>query len=173
MLALLAANGDADPSPWNPVTVTTAIIASLGFSLSLWNAWFNWRKDHPKVHMEHSWDYSDDEYEMLTGAARFTVTNRGPGVAQDVRIAVDEWSSVKRSPRLEFGDGLEVLFAEEGKMGEPIFIHRLSGNYASLTTAPDVEFKGIPKVTVTWHQLPNLQKQRSKTFRYKKPRARK
>ncbi|MBX3309700.1 MAG: hypothetical protein KF739_04605 [Cryobacterium sp.] len=134
-----------DPNPWNPVTITTAIIAVAGLLLSGWNAYRSWKKDRPKVHWQQTWEVENHEYLV------FKLANRGRGVAEDVHLfAFDTergWQTEQAvMKRMEFGENIVRRF-------------RVAGD-----VPPDKL-----NLRVEWSQLPDLPRRRTKKYYWVKP----
>jgi len=155
-------------SPWNAVTVTTAVVAGLGFLLSLWNAFAAWRKDHPKVLWSGVWDDGGEHYRVTTRGVRFQLTNRGAGVARGVRMSVDgveKWVGT-----VEFDQPVS-FWTSLGTSIEDLFIERVRDGHEQPHTADAVVAPHAPEIimTVSWSQLPNLHRVRTQDFEWKNP----
>lgn len=95
-------------SPWNAVTITTAVIAGLSFlvaigslSLGVYNARHQSRRDFPKPRWKIDWAPQED------GAIVLTWTNEGRGEAKEVELwhrpTGQDWKMTRGYGEMPFG----------------------------------------------------------------------
>lgn len=136
-------------SPWNAVTVTTAIIASAGLfialgSLAISGATF-WRNRAPRPRWETGVkvEVQSDEKYHVTGS----VENRGRGAALDVKFepegGVMRLFAQRREERMEYGKKLDI------------------------TLIYGLDTSGTGKFVLTWYQEPHVHRKRTKVLKYK------
>jgi len=109
-------------SPWNAVTITTAVIAVLGFLvaagglvLGVNNLRHQSRRDFPRAHWKTSWTKNDDR------TMTFCFVNEGAGDAKDVELWVltgkaggkRTWECINEYGTLSFGQQRSINFGSK------------------------------------------------------------
>lgn len=165
---LLATVAAGAASPWNAVTITTACVALAGLALSGWNAWSNWKKDHPKIVWDGFWDEGGEHYRVTTHGVRFVLTNRGAGEARGVRMSVNGFE--KQVGTMEF-DKPVSFWTTLGISIEDLFVERLRDGHEQPYTADAEIPRGTREITMTvsWSQLPKLHEVRTREFKWTNP----
>lgn len=136
MYVLMAAAAAAPESPWNPVTITTAIIASLSFLvaggglfLGLFNYRHQSRRDFPRAHWDERWVKNDD------GTITFWFLNDGAGDALEVElwclVGKDgeelTWKRIKEYGTVSRGDKHSMNFGATSKRDVEVELHYRHG----------------------------------------------
>lgn len=151
MHVLIAAAAAAPPSPWNAVTITTAVVAGLSFLVAgggLWLGIFNYRhqtrRDFPKPRWKAQWEEHDE-----TGVT-FHFIQEGAGEAQSVEL----WGFV-------------------GKEGEEVWKRIKEYGTAKYGFEDTMRFTGNQKsrirVQLRWRERPHLHKVRKLRSKWRRP----
>lgn len=128
-------------SPWNAVTITTAVIAVLGFLvaagglwLSIYNARHQSRRDFPKPRWDIKW------YPEQNGSRKMVFTNLGRGTARSVEIwgyakkPTPHWKMIRPQPDMPYGASGSFIVVGQSEV----------------------------KIRLQWREEPNLHKVRRK-----------
>jgi hypothetical protein len=102
MQLLLAPVPPTGPSPWNAVTITTAIVSVAALLLAGLTFWLNyWRGRVRKPRWAHGWEMQDN------GTLNFWLSNRGAGLGLDARVTAreGEYASQSNLGNVEYSKG--------------------------------------------------------------------
>lgn len=154
----------AEAAPlWNPLSITTLALASVGTLLGLYGAVSSYRKDHPIVRWDVIWFGPTRDEETGDELVAVWIVNRGAGEAQDVRIDLGSdgklWSG-DGWKRIGFGEGVEFHYWRPNELwsGE-----RNQARGRRFQTTIDIELK--------WNQLPDLHRSRKMSIHKAIPRG--
>lgn len=166
--AMELALSDASVPLWNPLSITTLIVAVLGFLGAAFSIWQTYKRDHPKVHWEATWKRDDSE----NPAVLFRVENRGRGVAQDVTMYVKA-DKEKDQPERRQEKRDEVAFSESMQVWfdlstDDVVVKDVAGVLEFPTGT--VTTKAV-RVRMTWSQLPDIHKLKSESWVYRPDRS--
>ena len=144
---------------WNPLSITTLVIASVGAAVGVVSLWLGYQRDHPRVVWRAHWV---GPVERINGEpiVNLAIENHGSAAAHRVSILVGE------NGRYQSGDGWDLLaFGEEAS-----FSFTLAENATIHHHEPAAGSRGHPvrktlNAKIHWYQEPNLHRRRTKRIR--------
>lgn len=160
-LQLLLASAEEGVPLWNPLSITTLVLAGVGtlgtIVLGGIGAVRAYRQDHPTVRWRFDW--TGPYRHPLTGVetVRVWVSNRGNGTAHDVETRLGTDGQIRSGEAwgdAEFGEGFVFSFTRASADPDSYFRH---------------QFKATIMVTLSWSQQPNLHRRGKKRFKLSVP----